>query len=208
MAGKRRRRHHHRSRNGCRSCKERHMRCDEGKPFCRNCLRNGGDCGYAGIEDVGAFHLQQLPIVESEISSGSLHTANLNQQSNFLPSHPTRSNMLNTFCEVSPSPIVQSPLTSGFDFEIMEPFNSLPIVMSREAHMLLDHCKFNLPHQLLKHSNRIEEHCQPIIELRNFADDRLQTIIIVYFFESLSEGLQEVKCSLGQSQTELYSAPH
>ncbi|OIW33764.1 hypothetical protein CONLIGDRAFT_191062 [Coniochaeta ligniaria NRRL 30616] len=42
----RQRRYHQRSRNGCITCKKRHVRCDEARPLCMNCLRNGGECGY------------------------------------------------------------------------------------------------------------------------------------------------------------------
>ncbi|EPE04169.1 zinc c6 finger domain protein [Ophiostoma piceae UAMH 11346] len=42
----RRRRQHKRSRNGCYTCKQRHIRCDEQVPICTNCLVRGGACGY------------------------------------------------------------------------------------------------------------------------------------------------------------------
>ncbi|KAK1753353.1 hypothetical protein QBC47DRAFT_430019 [Echria macrotheca] len=42
----RKRRAHKRSRNGCLTCKQRHIRCDEVKPICTNCLTRGGECGY------------------------------------------------------------------------------------------------------------------------------------------------------------------
>ncbi|KAK4162398.1 hypothetical protein QBC43DRAFT_321866 [Cladorrhinum sp. PSN259] len=42
----RKRRAHKRSRKGCLTCKQRHIRCDELKPVCTNCLTRGGDCGY------------------------------------------------------------------------------------------------------------------------------------------------------------------
>ncbi|KAI2639976.1 hypothetical protein GGS21DRAFT_537770 [Xylaria nigripes] len=41
------RRYHSRSRNGCTTCKMKHIRCDERKPLCTNCLVKGGECGYA-----------------------------------------------------------------------------------------------------------------------------------------------------------------
>ncbi|KAI0025004.1 hypothetical protein F4780DRAFT_489479 [Xylariomycetidae sp. FL0641] len=42
----RQRKFHRRSRNGCSTCKAKHIRCDERKPLCTYCLRHGGDCGY------------------------------------------------------------------------------------------------------------------------------------------------------------------
>ncbi|KAI1173293.1 hypothetical protein F4777DRAFT_581081 [Nemania sp. FL0916] len=42
----RQRRFHRRSRNGCVTCKAKHIRCDERKPLCTFCLRHGGSCQY------------------------------------------------------------------------------------------------------------------------------------------------------------------
>ncbi|KAH6660513.1 hypothetical protein BKA67DRAFT_686897 [Truncatella angustata] len=42
----RKRRVHTRSRNGCVTCKAKHLRCDEQKPLCGRCLASGGSCGY------------------------------------------------------------------------------------------------------------------------------------------------------------------
>ncbi|KDN66496.1 putative conserved hypothetical protein [Colletotrichum sublineola] len=40
------RKFHRRSKNGCSTCKKRHVRCDERKPLCTNCLQTGKDCIY------------------------------------------------------------------------------------------------------------------------------------------------------------------
>ncbi|KAF4931520.1 Sterol uptake control protein 2 [Colletotrichum viniferum] len=40
------RKFHRRSKNGCSTCKQRHVRCDERKPLCTNCLQTGKDCIY------------------------------------------------------------------------------------------------------------------------------------------------------------------
>ncbi|KAK1999940.1 hypothetical protein LX36DRAFT_573225 [Colletotrichum falcatum] len=40
------RKFHRRSKNGCTTCKGRHVRCDERKPLCTNCLQTGKDCIY------------------------------------------------------------------------------------------------------------------------------------------------------------------
>ncbi|KAI8954540.1 hypothetical protein F4801DRAFT_587354 [Xylaria longipes] len=42
----RQRRFHRRSRNGCVTCKAKHIRCDERKPLCTFCLRHGESCQY------------------------------------------------------------------------------------------------------------------------------------------------------------------
>ncbi|KAI1439187.1 hypothetical protein GGR50DRAFT_5947 [Xylaria sp. CBS 124048] len=47
--GLRVRRYHSRSRNGCTTCKMKHIRCDERKPLCTNCLVKGGVCGYVNL---------------------------------------------------------------------------------------------------------------------------------------------------------------
>ncbi|KAI0013880.1 hypothetical protein F4779DRAFT_624996 [Xylariaceae sp. FL0662B] len=46
----RQRKFHRRSRNGCSTCKAKHIRCDERKPLCTYCLRHGGECGYPDDE--------------------------------------------------------------------------------------------------------------------------------------------------------------
>ncbi|KAI1337744.1 hypothetical protein F5Y15DRAFT_142972 [Xylariaceae sp. FL0016] len=50
----RQRRFHRRSRNGCSTCKTKHIRCDERKPLCTYCLRHGGECGYPPDSDGGS----------------------------------------------------------------------------------------------------------------------------------------------------------
>ncbi|CZR69269.1 uncharacterized protein PAC_19169 [Phialocephala subalpina] len=44
-----RRRTHARSKKGCLTCKERHVRCDERLPYCGNCLRLGRECSYTQV---------------------------------------------------------------------------------------------------------------------------------------------------------------
>lgn len=40
------RRAHHKSRDGCRECKRRHIKCDEGRPCCVNCNVSSRHCEY------------------------------------------------------------------------------------------------------------------------------------------------------------------
>jgi len=42
----RKRKFHRRSKNGCYTCKQRHVRCDESVPICTNCLQSGDECVY------------------------------------------------------------------------------------------------------------------------------------------------------------------
>ncbi|KAH8879788.1 hypothetical protein GQ53DRAFT_24048 [Thozetella sp. PMI_491] len=46
----RQRKPHTRSQTGCTTCKKRHVRCDEGRPLCTNCLVRGQACEYAAWE--------------------------------------------------------------------------------------------------------------------------------------------------------------
>ncbi|KAH7118519.1 hypothetical protein B0J13DRAFT_513515 [Dactylonectria estremocensis] len=43
------RRSHRKSRNGCRVCKARHMKCDETRPACINCSVAGRQCEYKSV---------------------------------------------------------------------------------------------------------------------------------------------------------------
>jgi hypothetical protein len=42
------RRRHKKSRNGCRECKQRHIKCDEKRPVCSHCSITGRDCHWVG----------------------------------------------------------------------------------------------------------------------------------------------------------------
>ncbi|KAK7428540.1 hypothetical protein QQZ08_004978 [Neonectria magnoliae] len=67
----RKRRFHRRSKNGCQTCKRRHVRCDEQKPLCTNCLQTGSECIYPVPQ-------QSLPSNEaSPSSSGSASGSNV-----------------------------------------------------------------------------------------------------------------------------------
>ncbi|KAK6534147.1 hypothetical protein TWF281_005484 [Arthrobotrys megalospora] len=45
------RRFHNKSRTGCRGCKERRIKCDEGQPVCSNCIRRSTVCEYNLVEE-------------------------------------------------------------------------------------------------------------------------------------------------------------
>jgi hypothetical protein len=40
----------HKSRHGCDPCKQRHVKCDEEKPFCMRCRKHGLDCKYTPVK--------------------------------------------------------------------------------------------------------------------------------------------------------------
>ncbi|KAI9691295.1 MAG: hypothetical protein M1820_009793 [Bogoriella megaspora] len=50
MAPKRR---HRKTRTGCKSCKERRVKCDEGKPSCKRCMQRGLECSFLAINPTG-----------------------------------------------------------------------------------------------------------------------------------------------------------
>lgn len=159
-APERKRRHHHRSRNGCVSCKAKHMRCDESKPFwlvdleschleahidfwSRNCLKNGSSCGYARVEGSTEDRPQQLFTAASpveEVSSNSLLAAYLNKPSPLLVP-ATVSNLANGSSGDFPMFGSPSPLASSFAGDMMDPFSALSVVMSHNSNTLLDHCE-------------------------------------------------------------------
>ncbi|KAH8703536.1 hypothetical protein BGW36DRAFT_288420 [Talaromyces proteolyticus] len=49
LARKERRKYHHKSRNGCAQCKQRHIKCDEAKPRCGNCIQADRICSFLGM---------------------------------------------------------------------------------------------------------------------------------------------------------------
>ncbi|KAJ6256365.1 hypothetical protein Dda_8865 [Drechslerella dactyloides] len=40
------RRFHHKTRTGCKECKQKRRKCNEGKPSCQGCLKAGNECHY------------------------------------------------------------------------------------------------------------------------------------------------------------------
>ncbi|KAF2672315.1 hypothetical protein BT63DRAFT_452819 [Microthyrium microscopicum] len=46
--------HHTKSRNGCRMCKKRRVKCDEIHPTCTNCKRHGVSCEYPSKDSPGS----------------------------------------------------------------------------------------------------------------------------------------------------------
>jgi hypothetical protein len=47
------RKSHTKSRKGCRTCKRRHIRCDEQFPQCRNCTKHNCRCDYMDMPAAG-----------------------------------------------------------------------------------------------------------------------------------------------------------
>ncbi|KAH7131056.1 hypothetical protein EDB81DRAFT_807864 [Dactylonectria macrodidyma] len=77
------RRSHRKSRNGCRVCKGRHMKCDETRPACINCSVAGRQCEYRSVAS-------SRPKVPNE-SGGFLAPSPISHDSNLSPSPVTTS---------------------------------------------------------------------------------------------------------------------
>ncbi|KAK6518669.1 hypothetical protein TWF506_005806 [Arthrobotrys conoides] len=48
-SGSRVRRFHHKTRTGCRECKQKRRKCNEGKPSCQGCLKSKIECHYEDV---------------------------------------------------------------------------------------------------------------------------------------------------------------
>ncbi|KAK8028600.1 hypothetical protein PG991_005656 [Apiospora marii] len=53
------RRSHHKSRNGCYSCKQKHVKCDEQGPPCTNCVLREAECKYPTPEELEEARLKK-----------------------------------------------------------------------------------------------------------------------------------------------------
>ncbi|KAI5927397.1 hypothetical protein F4810DRAFT_722577 [Camillea tinctor] len=78
----RKRRYQTRSRGGCITCKAKHIRCDEKKPLCTNCLVKGGKCGYAvsipaATGEFRTTHRSGTLWSQGKVSSSLDHISNL-----------------------------------------------------------------------------------------------------------------------------------
>ncbi|CCF42031.1 Upc2 protein [Colletotrichum higginsianum] len=80
------RRHHRKSRNGCSGCKKRHIKCDETRPECRNCIMGERLCSYLvpgssndashprlanAVYPPGSVLSDHVPVVPKDASEGS-----------------------------------------------------------------------------------------------------------------------------------------
>ncbi|KAF3921018.1 hypothetical protein AA313_de0200248 [Arthrobotrys entomopaga] len=63
------RRFHNKSRDGCKACKERRIKCDEGRPKCANCVRRGDDCDYLKRQGDAIFGAETSLQDESSVAS-------------------------------------------------------------------------------------------------------------------------------------------
>ncbi|KAF6048919.1 Fungal specific transcription factor domain family protein [Candida parapsilosis] len=55
------------SRGGCKECKRRKIKCDEGKPFCHNCTRLNKVCGYPQSNNhVGSWNNSSKSLVQQQ----------------------------------------------------------------------------------------------------------------------------------------------
>ncbi|KAJ4145390.1 hypothetical protein LMH87_004242 [Akanthomyces muscarius] len=56
---------------GCKTCRIRKIKCDEGKPYCKKCVSTGRTCD--GYESIFRFAPNQLPKTESETALPLVH---------------------------------------------------------------------------------------------------------------------------------------
>ncbi|KAI1029528.1 hypothetical protein LB504_010649 [Fusarium proliferatum] len=66
------RRAHQKSRNGCRNCKRRRVKCDEGKPSCSNCIRFPLPCDFS-VDQIASNNIvpevpNALPVVTTTLA--------------------------------------------------------------------------------------------------------------------------------------------
>ncbi|CEJ60490.1 Putative Sterol uptake control protein 2 [Penicillium brasilianum] len=79
------RRTHKKSRNGCVECKRRHVKCDERRPICSNCVASERRCQFAGPAPT-VSSAQASPSTSHEITSTSPATSSPAQQPTPAPS--------------------------------------------------------------------------------------------------------------------------
>ncbi|PQE05513.1 C6 transcription factor protein [Rutstroemia sp. NJR-2017a BBW] len=73
------RRSHKKSRKGCITCKQKHLKCDEGRPECGNCLDRGNTCTYLWERKAASSSSressQQPPVTQSQVILSSPDTS-------------------------------------------------------------------------------------------------------------------------------------
>ncbi|KAI0125620.1 hypothetical protein BJ170DRAFT_631839 [Xylariales sp. AK1849] len=83
----RKRRVHSRSRNGCVTCKTKHLRCDEKMPLCTRCLSSGGICGYQSQRSVSGQYALILD-VEDDFDNWNMSISHLSTPNHMFVSYP------------------------------------------------------------------------------------------------------------------------
>lgn len=80
------RRFHNKSRTGCRGCKERRIKCDEGRPICSNCIRRSANCEYEKLAEEPTETLTPSPGESSNTkSTGRLRRSRRRNEPNVPP---------------------------------------------------------------------------------------------------------------------------
>ncbi|CCE79204.1 Piso0_001252 [Millerozyma farinosa CBS 7064] len=98
MANRRHSNKRSRSRSGCLTCRDRHMKCDEQQPVCRNCLRSKRKCvkgirlnftQYSIYEPprIGVESNSQYRILDQSITIASLYHNGRNQYEPYIDYH-------------------------------------------------------------------------------------------------------------------------
>lgn len=67
------RRSHTKSRKGCKTCKARHIRCDETTPHCNNCLKHEVRCDYLDTIPVSPQPSQQSHVPQLSTSTSPMY---------------------------------------------------------------------------------------------------------------------------------------
>ncbi|KAK6509646.1 hypothetical protein TWF481_004378 [Arthrobotrys musiformis] len=106
------RRFHNKSRTGCRGCKERRIKCDEGRPICSNCIRRSATCEYEKLEETSARSTPSPAESSTAKSTGRLRKSRRRNESNA----PSKF----TFVDVNKS-VARKRKRDGIDDTITEP---------------------------------------------------------------------------------------
>ncbi|OTA61479.1 hypothetical protein K449DRAFT_330914 [Hypoxylon sp. EC38] len=70
------RRAHRKSKYGCKNCKQRHLKCDEARPSCNNCLITDRTCSFLELSTTLPVNLSGVPLARSPSSTSHSPTPN------------------------------------------------------------------------------------------------------------------------------------
>ncbi|KIV99230.1 uncharacterized protein PV09_09094 [Verruconis gallopava] len=88
------RRPHTKSRNGCQSCKNRHVKCDEGRPSCQKCRDFGIQCDFSDISST--FSTPEGTPPPDSIPSSQKKRGRPRKGWNYVPQNPANSSYSNS----------------------------------------------------------------------------------------------------------------
>ncbi|GAP90631.1 putative C6 finger domain-containing protein [Rosellinia necatrix] len=133
-----RRRSAKKSRHGCRECKRRHVKCDEGRPACANCAIRHSQCSFTSLLPIPSRPAVTIPSPSPSVASGSSSS-----------SSSSGSSQSDESVQTHPSP----PCSDGYALQLATPLSDHGLAFASNPLMSMG-STFKIHHLELLHNFR------------------------------------------------------